>query len=300
MGRGWGGGQVGGAVPGRSHGAAVRLCSLARALGPAVAWFTAGRTMRIVGGRDYYDSALAFGHDVHTTFVRGREQLSVPDAEELGIEPARRVIELHPAAGRREGHEYHPEHETFSEVTVRGTYHHQNFVTVIACGKRFQGIRIASWTDSSVPGRGAFFWNWARLEGWLAEHGLRAETVRSGDDLDARFDPVDVSDAVREALIARGWTLLVHDPPRSWVDCSRAAPWLVDQDVIKQVEFFRAVPPNTMFQEIDMWIGGRLSAAAPEMVEISDEVRLAKHGMGQDVVSPAEAEGVSGGLARCG
>jgi hypothetical protein len=34
-----------------------------------------------------------------------------------------------------------------------------------------------------------------------------------------------------------------------------------------------------MFQEIDMWVGGRLASAGAEMIEIPDEVRLAKHGM---------------------
>jgi hypothetical protein len=30
--------------------------------------------MKIVTGHDYYDSALAFGHDDHVTFVREKKQ----------------------------------------------------------------------------------------------------------------------------------------------------------------------------------------------------------------------------------
>jgi hypothetical protein len=234
--------------------------------------------MRIVGGRDYYDSALAYGHDEHTTYVRGRDELPVPEAEEMGIETAGVVIALHPAGGAPTRHVYYPEYGTFVSATVRGVHHELNFTTVLACGKRYRGIRIDRWSADPAQGETVHFWSRPRLEAWLAEHGLWYETIRGGDDLDAWFQPEELPARVQAAIIARGWTILVHDPGGSWYGRGTGL-WRVDQPVLKQVEFYRVVPPNVMFQEIDMWVGGRLASAGAEMIPISDEIRLAKHGM---------------------
>lgn len=234
--------------------------------------------MRIVGGRDYYDSALAYGHDEHTTYVRGRQELPVPEAEAMGIQRAEVIVDLHPAGGRGSRPMYYSEYRTFIDLTVRGVHHQLSCMTVIACGKRYQGIRIDRWAEEPAGGEPAYFWSRARLEAWLAEHGLWCETVRKGDDLDAWFEPVELPARVQAAIIARGWTILVHDPGGSGY-AGGTALWRVDQPVLKQMEFFRVVPPNAMFQEIDMWVGGRLASPGAEMIAISDEVRLAKHGM---------------------
>jgi hypothetical protein len=234
--------------------------------------------MKIIGGRDYYDSALAYGHDEHTTFVRGGAFVADAEAKALGIEPARRVLELHPAAGRRGPSRFHLEHDAFTEVTVRGMHHQLNFTTVIACGKRYQGLRVASWTDDPSRARVAYHWTAAQLHAWLAENALWHETVRRGDDLDAWFGPAELPNAVLGNLIERGWTLLVNDPQGNWYGGGHAS-WKVDQPVLKEVELFRVVPPHLMFQEIDQWIGGRLSRAGAPMAQVSDEVRMAKHGM---------------------
>lgn len=234
--------------------------------------------MRIIGGRDYYDSALAYGHDEHVTYVRGREELAVPEAEALGIEPAEIAIRLVPAGGTRQEHLYHPAHGVFSEVTVRGVHYQQNATTVIACGTRYQGVRVTRWSADPSRGEVSYFWNRARLEAWLAENRLGLEPRRHSADLDAWFQPARLPDDVQAAIIGRRWTILVHDPPGSWYGPATVL-WRVDQPVLNEVQFYRVVPPNEMFQEIEMWIGGRLAAAGPPMLEISDEVRLAKHGM---------------------
>lgn len=45
--------------------------------------------MRIIGGHDYYDSALSYGHDAHTVFVRGAAELTAGEARPLGLERPR-------------------------------------------------------------------------------------------------------------------------------------------------------------------------------------------------------------------
>lgn len=47
---------------------------------------------------------------------------------------------------------------------------------------------------------------------------------------------------------------------------------------LKDVGFFKAVDPVTAFQELSMFISGVMGGQAPPMVQISDKVRLEKHG----------------------
>ncbi len=234
--------------------------------------------MRIIGGRDYYDSALAYGHDTHTTYVRGGDILHASDAEALGIEGAEHVVSLLPPGRERAEYLFDPVNDAFTSATLRGVHFQHNYTTVIACGRRFQGVRLAAWRNAPADGTVQYAWSRARLDAWAAEHGLRAVPVRNAAELDAWFEPAPLPASVLHAVIARRWTVLVNDRHGCWYEGSHGA-WKVDQPVLKEVEFFRAVPPNVMFQEIDMWVGGRLASAGAEMIEIPDEVRLAKHGM---------------------
>lgn len=234
--------------------------------------------MRIIGGRDYYDSAMAYGHDTHTTYVRGSGLLHGSDAEDLGIERAEHVVSLLAPGRDRAEYLFDVVNNAFTSATLRGVHFQHNYTTVIACGWRRQGIRLAAWRHEPGDGTVQYAWSRSRLDAWAAEHGLRAAPLRTTAELDAWFEPTPVSNAVLDAMIARRWTVLVHDPRACWYESGHGA-WEVDQPVLKEVEFFRAVPPNVMFQEIDMWVGGRLASGGAEMLEISDEVRLAKHGM---------------------
>ena len=236
--------------------------------------------MRIIGGRDYYDTALGYGHDEHTTYVRGQEEVSESAAHGLGIEPAGLVMELRPAEAKRVKRflRWDPWWRTSSETTLRGVRYQLNCTTVIACGKRWQGVRVGVSPPDGSRHEVLYFWSRPRLEAWTAEHGLRIDPVRSEDEIDACFEPAALPAAVQNALVDRRWTILVHDPAGGEHGLAHA-PWKVDQPVLKDVEFYRAVPPNEMFQEIDMWVGGHLPAAGREMVQIPDEIRLAKHGM---------------------
>jgi len=47
---------------------------------------------------------------------------------------------------------------------------------------------------------------------------------------------------------------------------------------LKNLKFFKVLDTYTCFQELSMFVGGVMGGKCPPMVEISDEVRLAKHG----------------------
>lgn len=53
---------------------------------------------------------------------------------------------------------------------------------------------------------------------------------------------------------------------------------LVYNPRLKPYQFFRILPPYQAFQEISMFISGVLGGKSPKMIEISDEIRLQKHG----------------------
>lgn len=48
--------------------------------------------------------------------------------------------------------------------------------------------------------------------------------------------------------------------------------------VLKGVQFYKALDPYTTFQEISMFISGVMGGSAPPMVQVSDVIRLEKHG----------------------
>lgn len=241
--------------------------------------------MRIIGGRDYYDSALGYGHDPHITFIRGAYELAEADAEKMGIYPSILFGSL-----------VSPGHKPSfflrvreNELMVGNTRYTLTFPTVIVCGVRYQGVSVHIGV-STVGTQHLYFWNLDKFNNWVEEKSFEFRGPRSPSQhfretreiataLADYFTPVPLKPALCETIIDKGWTLLVHHGynPGRWGHTN--TPWKVDQDALKHVEFFRAVPPNTMFQEIEMWIGGVLPGAGKPMAQVPDAVRFEKHGM---------------------
>jgi hypothetical protein len=245
--------------------------------------------MRIIGGRDYYDSALSYGHDPSLVFVRGETLLEAEEAARHGLfsshlggllRAERDAAE--PDGPRRHGHRW-PGTAGTGTVRVRGTEYSLSFPTVIVAGRRYQGIRAevgrlvrAAGVEPSVT----YCWSEPQFSHWLRQHQLAF-----GADDDARrayFKPASVPAPVRELVMERRWTILARDPCGGWCELSRAwprAPWHVDRPVLRHVGFARAVPPHLLFQEIEMWLGGVLADAGKPLITVSDRDRAAKHGM---------------------
>lgn len=229
--------------------------------------------MRIIGGHDYYDTSMGLGHDPKVFFKRGDLKLANHELEGLGIFPARfshRVMGIKTNKIR-----YRYRWGGDRDVVSKGYTHTFSFLTVIVCGKRYQGIRVAS-----VKGIGTekiyYIWALDKLYTWLEMNELklsearadwRETTLYKADDY---FEPREVSQAILNLLIEKRWSILLHNGGNEW---------LIDQPVLKTVEFAKVIPPNILFQELDMWLGGRIGLPGNVMVEVSDEVRAAKHGM---------------------
>jgi hypothetical protein len=245
--------------------------------------------MRIVGGRDYYDSALSYGHDPSLVFVRGETLLTAEDATRCGLYPSHLPGALtaageggdRSASRRREFRR--PETASTKRTRIRGTEYSLSFPTVIVAGMRRQGIRAEIshlFRDAGAQASVTYCWTEQQFTQWLGQHHLAYGD--SDADLRAYFEPARLQAAAREMVVEHRWTILVHDPGGDWFHVSRAwsrVPWHVDQPVLRHVGFARAVPPHLLFQEIEMWLGGVLAAVGKPLIRVSDTDRAAKHGM---------------------
>lgn len=248
--------------------------------------------MRIVGGNDYYDRARKCGHDTHTTYVRGRTELAHAEAIAIGIYPSRLLGRLAAADGA-----------AFRRIEARhGIFDPEiDFLTVIACGRRYQGIRIMA-SVIVRPETEFYLWTSAGFKAWLTDHSLEWEPAQSKAasaireapgthglrDIDAYFAPRPLARDVLGTVIERRWTILSHAPER-W-PLRPETPWKVDQPSLGQLEFFRSVQHDQMHQEIDMWVGGTLPSRTSATAEVSDHIRLAKHGMDHTSFRRAKGE----------
>lgn len=148
-------------------------------------------------------------------------------------------------------------------------------VTVILAGKRYNGVYCTPdfwWRhrDGAIE----YCWTREQWEQWLNKRGVLL--VGKNKWIDDYFATEGLPSGLRDRMAERRWTIMVNKHER-WAH--KEEPWLIDQPVLKSIQFYRRVPPNIAYQEIDMWVGGILPAAGRPMVEVSDEVRLAKHGM---------------------
>lgn len=240
--------------------------------------------MRLIGGKDYYDSALSYGHDPSLVLVRADRVLAPEDATRHGLTPAylagklARVEDSIPRMNPTKVHRVGAVHT--ASLRIGSAEFELSFPTVIVAGTRYQGVRAQfrrGWaTDPSVT----YCWTEGQFKQWLGQHGLQygpSEQVASA----AYFAPSKVTGAALAAILGSRMTLLVHDPNGTWQlpRWGRQEHWHVDQAILNRLDFARAVPPHLLFQEIEMWLGGVLAGPAKPTVQISDADRAAKHGM---------------------
>ena len=269
--------------------------------------------MRIIGGRDYYDSAMAYGQDEGILFLRNgdtdltdeevRNHLHIPNitcdgyVRPKGQKPQRRTI-------REIYRQYHAQN-----VFQQGNEEHSFYYAhVVFAGKLYNGICAVVRNRHTFHYERDIFWIWTRadLESYAERYGLevhegRTRTVRStyttrsrrrGDVLahaksyDDYLSPQDLSQTARAAIINKGIALLLLDPfqeIRHHPDVLDR-PWRVNQPGLSEVQFAKVLDPYTAFQELSMWVGGVLPQPGPGAAEITDNtVKIQKHGF--DVVS---------------
>ncbi|WP_327210540.1 hypothetical protein [Rhizobium leguminosarum] len=235
--------------------------------------------MRIIGGTDYYDTAMALGQDRTVVFARRREDKveAVPFKKVPLVEPASHTLAL-------KGGLYFRVTE-FEHDHVRHVFYPR---IVWLAGHRHGGIQVDRYDSRHRAGMSdpLHFWHCERLMAFLAEIGARLHEPRKNAvhdrDIDAgnieTFFTDEGSERERSWLIEHGISIATSFTNKWRHD--GVDGWKFDVDGLKNLQFQKLVDPYEAFQRLSQWVGGVLPRPANPTVDIKDEkTMLAKHGM---------------------
>ena len=248
--------------------------------------------MRIISKwKDYYDTALALGHDEHVTFVRETEEYvgnQIPD-EFLFMQT--------------QGYEravFRDIKSKFIEDVVLTPH------TVAFCGKLHRGIILSETPRSSYyrEAKHNFFYDLESLEEALSRKGkeglillskkpivhigkpsgirTKAEKYRSAiehTNLKYRkaveeYFKTPTTDQYRDFFIERKIAIAasnsaIWNPKYSWSE-NLKDPSLIVNPVLSNWQFYKVIDAYLAFQELEMFLGGVLAGEDNPMAGISD------------------------------
>lgn len=242
--------------------------------------------MRIVRGKDYYDSALAYGRDESIIFVRNGECLSRKDERDrkLGIPVYTSIPSFRcndhkgDVVSQREGIQIDRTTPVFRIYAC----------TVLVAGKGYHGIRVkkSMGPNHVLSEENHVFWDLESFVRYLNKHDLYPVTDDAGyrhpsDTLENYFSQVRIDDQkVLNFMIDKRISILtVDDSERDdWMGKSKYI--VIDGDNLKDFQFSKVMGAYTIMQELSMWVGGILPKEGPQIVYIEDDkVKLKKHAM---------------------
>jgi hypothetical protein len=242
--------------------------------------------MRIIAkNHDYYDSALAFGHDEHVVFERKeKEHVSglkgLPSGYDfMSPKMGRREMTYQWAYGRREGnYDTNKQNHEFAYLPF----------TIAFCGKLYPGICIesrktstSSWSSDYAYSFDAYvtllnhfgieFVQPTRRQAWVT-YGERKGSPKKEEDCKKYFERSGEDHT--EFFAERGQPIVVYnpgDPTTLLINCE-----------LKKFAFYKVFDAYTAFQELDMFISGVMSSPGagvpskvkpkrPNPVDISDK-----------------------------
>lgn len=261
--------------------------------------------MKLIGGRDYYDNALFYGRDETITFVRRPSMFSDPegllDLEIPGHEPI--------TSGRIEFARIDRTRDTrWRDTTEDGFYSPDRFfwtcpLVVYAAGRRYAGIEMIGisrndhrqkYLENSLAQTRNFFYTFDEFDTFVKSYGY--EIAESGH----RWRYSKAPEIARPLQAVKDhFSRPIDDKTKRWMIEQRHSIVIVrtcfrdkdryhrfrqaseiDSDGLHHIQFYRAVDPAQMMQELSMWLGGVLPRPGALTVEITDDkIKAAKHGM---------------------
>jgi len=241
--------------------------------------------MRIIGGHDYYDSALAYGQDSEVVFVREHKEISDRDCPLYAGYP-HSIIKGRAWSDNNTLNYKDPALGVTTLVLLP--------ISIYVAGKHYGGLRVVREMGSEILN---VFWRYDDFVAWLA--GFDREVAKPSKrykwekadtekdvfpDLKTFFTPIE---ATAQQLV---WLIDNRVVTAVWCERSnrgyyRRNPimWQCNSaengKSLKDYGFPKAIDPYTLFQEISMFVGGVIPRNPNPMVEITDDtVKLAKHG----------------------
>lgn len=239
--------------------------------------------MRIISKhRDYYDSAAAYGVDTTRTYMRN--QYEVPESAKSDVrkalDPLFQLLKKLPY----EDH-YNAKFPVGWDVKC--------FI-IAFCGKAQLGIRVIKYaTDRQMnyaeETYKEFFYS---AQGYRDFINDKAPTVLKkyfhspnrfwGDSIELRNDRLNYLFNKVEAFKGDGLFHAVGDPVillhRGGLGRMNQREKAEINPTLKDWGFVKVKDPFTAFQEIDMYLSGVLGCAHPPMIEVGNDVKIAKHG----------------------
>ena len=253
--------------------------------------------MRIIGGHDYYDKAIAYGIDPGVVFVRDSKYIKNSDMEIIG-EPTTPSITLSEPKSPSASKWSHPTLISTWNGKGNGTLNGVNYGitghSVIFCGKSYGGIELRDHKNHQTY----FFWKYDKLKKWADERGLTCSRSyswweRKDPNSSEEFIVLPKNTASLQRMIDLNISILMLKPKSSfsyrnvsnahrkdrieWLE--QESDWQANCCGLAELGFQSALDPYTAFQELSMWVGGTLSANGPNTVTITDDkIKVAKHG----------------------
>lgn len=221
--------------------------------------------MRIIGGHDYYDSAMAFGRDTETVFVRHKK-----DSNKQKLKW--RVPEVDGYIGEyrwREIDHYFPIVVYFCDTIYRGVYYDET-------NRRNPpfSLRHFIWKASDIDIEKV-----GREKSWYYRDDLPREWRLTKSTVAEYFIPQKMTKAEIDRMIDGRIAIAYF----IWIS-NEEGMMHVNEEGLRDIGFQKAVDPWTAFQELSMWVGGVLPKSGNPMVEIEDnKMKIAKAGFDNKV-----------------
>lgn len=220
--------------------------------------------MRIIGGKDYYDSARAYGQDDDVVFVRQK------DSTDLYRKVSIPTYGLLPYSCGQSG-------SSWLAYSVADDF--LAVVNVVVAGVMYTGIKCMRDGQSFVA------WNAQQVIDfteqvdrplWFTKASAGKYRNEGIKDFYSMFRPCSLSETTMDTIINERIVIAIRDGSEK----PRENHWKVNTDGLHKYNFAKVVDPYQAFQEISMWVGGVLSRPANPIVELKNEkIMLAKHSM---------------------
>lgn len=232
--------------------------------------------MRILGGHDYYDTALTFGRDETLVFVRSTSEKAKhikPDDAFLRIPRTKRLKFK----------------DTYHDHFSRDNVDYTAIPRILwFAGQRYGAVQVVR--NGRGPGNygldDLWFWDGDRFADFLISMNVALRDPRKGSDPGDSINTANIGEfftgngraSEREWLVEHGLSIALLDFDRWTRD--ETYFWKVDADGLKNIHFQRRLGPYEAFQALSQWVGGVLPRPGSDMVVIRDEkTMLSKHGM---------------------
>jgi len=219
--------------------------------------------------RDFYDSALAYGHDDHVVYVRKSEELY--NANDPVLRNNKQYESLFSRLNESGCEGYNKSSITF------------NSTQILFCGKMYRGIRVTMKSHWSIPQveKTDVYYHAEALEKAVRDLGGSLDLDRQARRRYWWNDSVHTG-TVREWLSQQGidshydyaienrFVAVVADPttPARVINNPRLASY----------DFYRVMNPVIAYQEIDMYLSGVLPQSSIITAPTPDKYKIQAHG----------------------